>query len=1337
MASLSLSTLGELRLTLDGSIVLHGRRKELILLVFLARRSPRAVRREELAALLWGERDDARARQSLRQALVQLRRAVGAVLEIGPEVRLSDAGVELDAARFERLVGEDRFAEAVAEWRGDFLPGAEDVGGESFRAWLEAEREGLRQRFVWALERLVAQAAELGDWPCASVWAEQWAATLPYEEEAHLRWIEALRLAGRVDDARAHHAAFIKRLRADLDAAPSVKFEQLGRALATAGQMPGRPGHDRVTLDAAAMVGRSDAFTQMVAAWRTTAAGEPTCIVVEGVEGIGKTRLCSEFQRWLSSTAPHAVVLQARGENGLDGGTARELLAGLRSAPGLSAAPDTSLAELSGLVPTLRDRFPRLPAADTSAAGVVDALAVVLREVSEEAPVLVLVDDFAAADAYTRELLRSLLRRPLTAVMFVLTGRRVDVNGFAPVRTASGFSLTRIRLEPLEEAEVESLLTSAIQSSPAERRQLAAQLHAWSAGIPADLLALVTTLVENRCLTPDSQRGWRLVDDWSEKRIRLSPELGKSIRERVEQITPAARQVLDSIAVLNAAADFALLEDITGASPDALTLALEELVAGHIVQDTGGAYVSAHEMVRRYTYDHVASARRRGLHRASYKALRARPVLDDAARNVLAQHSRHLVDPRRRPAKRLAIASAAVLVVAVGALVAGRRAADPSPATIAILPFEVGGGAEYRYLSEGMVDLLSTKLQGAGGLQVVDPHALLSFVNTKQRLAPQDGRAVARRFGAGLFVLGSIVAAAGRLEVNASLYDAEGKIKTLAGAIAEGEEKVFEVVDELARQLLTQREIGPGAQLTRLAGVTTSSFPSLKAYLEGEAALRSGQHRTGVEAFQRAIEHDSTFALAYHRLAIAASWITDQALARAAADRALLYGARLPGSTRNLLEASLAWRQGDTKRAERLLLEITATDPNNVAAWFELGDLRYHYNPLQGRSKGEARGPFERVLSLDPRHGESLVHLFELAAWENRPAEVESKIDALDPGSDFLKKWPLLSSLLQDDSIRQHELISQLRGEPDRAVVRVVIHSAAAYAHNPAASTQLVRLLTARTREPGWRAYGYYLLAQLALAQGQWYEATRQLELLESLDSVTAVEYRALWSTIPFLRVPKAELDELAARLLSWKPAQLPPSSSMIFSAHDEIHTHLRLYLLGLLSVRRGRLEEALRYASELAKLEAPGDAEFLTARLSRSVRAQVAAIRFGPAEAIREFGDLRLEQQSHLANRSAIYAQVYERFARAELLAHAGRSDEALDEYAATADYSLSGLIYLQPSLFRRGQLYDKLGDEQQAVEHFARFTGHWSAADLQLQPWVSAARARVLQLRSPVARD
>jgi serine/threonine-protein kinase len=143
-------------------------------------------------------------------------------------------------------------------------------------------------------------------------------------------------------------------------------------------------------------------------------------------------------------------------------------------------------------------------------------------------------------------------------------------------------------------------------------------------------------------------------------------------------------------------------------------------------------------------------------------------------------------------------------------------ATDVSSSRIAVFPFSVRGAAEIGYLGEGMVDLLSTKLDGAGELRSVDARALLAAL---EGAAPdiQRARQVARKYGAGLVVLGNIVEVGGRLQLSASVYrTGDGAPITSAGV--EGQtDGIFELVDDMAAQMLGDLRGGPGARVRQIA----------------------------------------------------------------------------------------------------------------------------------------------------------------------------------------------------------------------------------------------------------------------------------------------------------------------------------------------------------------------------------------------------------------------------------------------------------------------------------------------------------------------------------------
>ena len=107
-----------------------------------------------------------------------------------------------------------------------------------------------------------------------------------------------------------------------------------------------------------------------------------------------------------------------------------------------------------------------------------------------------------------------------------------------------------------------------------------------------------------------------------------------------------------------------------------------------------------------------------------------------------------------------------------------RGASAGSETTIAVLPFAVRGDSRLAYLGEGMVDLLATKLDGAGAIRTVDPRALLRFLARPPQGSPTTrppaSREAAEHFGAGHYLLGSVVESAGRIEVMAALYRTDG-----------------------------------------------------------------------------------------------------------------------------------------------------------------------------------------------------------------------------------------------------------------------------------------------------------------------------------------------------------------------------------------------------------------------------------------------------------------------------------------------------------------------------------------------------------------------------------
>ena len=90
-----------------------------------------------------------------------------------------------------------------------------------------------------------------------------------------------------------------------------------------------------------------------------------------------------------------------------------------------------------------------------------------------------------------------------------------------------------------------------------------------------------------------------------------------------------------------------------------------------------------------------------------------------------------------------------------------------------------------------------------------------------------------------------------------------------------------------------------------------------------------GRYAEAQEAFRRATELDTTFALAYYRLAMTLG----PAPALEAMDHALRHGDRLAEHDRWAVEAAAAYFRGDHTLADQRTRQVLTVRPDDAGAW--------------------------------------------------------------------------------------------------------------------------------------------------------------------------------------------------------------------------------------------------------------------------------------------------------------------------------------------------------------------------------------------------------------------
>lgn len=586
--------------------------KPLALLAYLTR-NPEA-RRDELAALLWGDVDEARARNAFRQSLHRLRGALDGML-VQSRDRLSlrrGEGLWIDVAEFEAALEAGRIEDALELYRGEFLEGF-SLDEPSFDHWADRERGLLRGRFEAAAEAFVRQALAEGRSAQAVRWTERLAEIAPYEAEPALLRATALVSGGRRAEAAAFLRSFVDRLREELGLPPPREIED---ALAKLGGAPPVEAADGARagapLPAAAtispLVGRSDELARLLGAWQEAKRGVGQLLVVEGDPGSGKSRLLDEFAAGIGALDDALVLRGNEPPSGpkLAYAPIAQALRGALRAPGLAGASDHLLAEAARLLPELRDRF-RLPAPgpiEDQAARLrfFEGVATFVEAVAYENPVCLLLDDVHRSAAATRELVAYLAARLAGSATLIVVTRdpalqRAD-------ESAPELDAETLTLAPLDAQQAEELVNAhlgADQLPPDEIERVVA----FAAGNPLRLLTLAKAARAGEALS--------------------APLVGMRdiLWTRLESRPPTHRRLFLATVLLGRPAPLRVLAAAAHLSEPATLDAALELEADGLVTQTAEGIAPAHALAAELAMERAGSAGRALLAGWAAEALQA------------------------------------------------------------------------------------------------------------------------------------------------------------------------------------------------------------------------------------------------------------------------------------------------------------------------------------------------------------------------------------------------------------------------------------------------------------------------------------------------------------------------------------------------------------------------------------------------------------------------------------------------------------------------------------------------------------------------------------------
>jgi predicted ATPase/DNA-binding SARP family transcriptional activator len=320
--------------------------------------------RQKLMGFLWADLPEKNAARNLRHALWNLKRSLApsgtaCIRTTHQSVAFEPvSGIWLDTAEFrgacENLgnlspraaIEMESLGAAVELYRGDLLDGFYADGAPAFEEWLLIQRERFRTMALTALQRLVHQHCQRGDYGASLLFARRMLALDPWREEAHRIVMDLLARAGSRSAALAQYEICRQVLAEELHAEPTLEttalYERIRDAAAATASAPAPwekgskrsptiPAHN-ITLPPTPFVGREEELARIAGLLLN-----PDCrlLTLVGPGGIGKTRLAVQ-------AALQTLVPGVSGENFFPEGVFFVSLAELASpaqlVPAISAA---------------------------------------------------------------------------------------------------------------------------------------------------------------------------------------------------------------------------------------------------------------------------------------------------------------------------------------------------------------------------------------------------------------------------------------------------------------------------------------------------------------------------------------------------------------------------------------------------------------------------------------------------------------------------------------------------------------------------------------------------------------------------------------------------------------------------------------------------------------------------------------------------------------------------------------------------------------------------------------------------------------------------------------
>jgi tetratricopeptide (TPR) repeat protein len=652
------------------------------------------------------------------------------------------------------------------------------------------------------------------------------------------------------------------------------------------------------------------------------------------------------------------------------------------------------------------------------------------------------------------------------------------------------------------------------------------------------------------------------------------------------------------------------------------------------------------------------------------------------------------------------------------------------------------GETKFDYLCEAIPNLLITNLEQSKHLSVMTWERMYDLLKS---MGKQDVKVIDEQLGFELcnmdginnIVLGSFTKAGETFVTDVKVLDVDSKrMRYSASTQGEGVASILKKqIDELSKKILHGVGLSERAvEETKLliADVTTNSMDAYNYYLKGRDASDKHYYDDARQFLLKAIELDSTFAMAYCYLGMTYGYLNERNAREEAIKKAKKYSNKATERERLFIEGAYAYYiERNDEKDFRILQKYIKKYPKNKRAYEYLA---YLYE--KKKQFTQAIEAYNQALALDPEYGPVI----------NGLAYLYIKMGNYDKAIEYFKKYAAISKDDADPYDSMAELYFWM-GKFDESIT--FYKKALALKPNFGSSFQISYIYALQEDYPRalqwidqfikmasslglkelgycWKSFYYWWLGNSAQALKELLEAENTCQEMGILQMKADLDWTRGW-----FYLDRKEFDLGRRAFEESFPAAL--------KVYPNLASHVRFnnsIYLGITALYQGQLDSVRFRIDEMNALLPKTDNRSLFVFYRELLRAELLLAQ----DSIDQSVALAEKTVTPMFTALNVYIQEFLVPPLKDVLARAyakkGELDKAIAEYEKllVVDGQNKNRLLIPPLYhYRLAQLYEKKGLTAKAIMQYEKFIDIWKDTDYGKKELGDAKiRVRVLSLHA-----